>query len=43
MDMIGDPLELVRNLKTGFVNTFKKPKEGFKKGPLEGFKGILKG
>ena len=43
MEFIGNPVGLFSNIGTGIKDLYKKPKEGFVKGPLEGGLGILKG
>ncbi|CAI2385812.1 unnamed protein product [Moneuplotes crassus] len=42
-NLIGNPIQLVNNVSTGFRDFFYKPVEGFVEGPLEGGKGIAKG
>ena len=41
--LIGNPIQLVNNVSTGFKDFFFKPVEGFVEGPLEGGKGLAKG
>jgi len=43
LNIIGNPLGLFRNIKTGFVDLYEKPAEGFVKGPAEWGKGLAKG
>ena len=43
VDMLGDPVNFVKHLGTGVKEFYNKPKDGFKKGPIDGGKGILKG
>ena len=41
--LIGNPIQLVNNVSSGFKDFFYKPIEGFVEGPLEGGKGFVKG
>ena len=41
--LIGNPIQLVNNVSSGFKDFFYKPVEGFVEGPLEGGKGLAKG
>lgn len=41
VDMLGDPVNFVKHLGTGVKEFYNKPKDGFKKGPIDGGKGIL--
>jgi vacuolar protein sorting-associated protein 13A/C len=43
MDLLGNPVNLMKNIGTGFKDLFVKPANGFVRGPLQGFKGILDG
>jgi vacuolar protein sorting-associated protein 13A/C len=43
MDILGDPMGLIRNVGGGFQDLYEMPKEGFIKGPIEGGIGIAKG
>jgi len=43
MDVIGNPVGLIKNISTGFTDLVEKPIDGFLQGPLEGGKGVLKG
>lgn len=43
LDIIGSPVFFVSNIAGGFKEVYQKPREGFIKGPLEGFVGIGKG
>lgn len=41
--LIGNPIQLVNNVSTGFKDFFYKPIEGLVEGPIEGGKGFVKG
>jgi len=43
IDLLGNPVNLMKNIGTGFKDLFVKPANGFVRGPLQGFKGILDG
>jgi vacuolar protein sorting-associated protein 13A/C len=43
IDLLGNPVNLMKNIGTGFKDLIEKPANGFVKGPLQGFKGILAG
>ena len=43
MDILGNPVGLVKNLSLGFFNAFDYPIEGFILGPFEGIIGVAKG
>ena len=41
IDILGNPVNLVRGLGTGFSDFFQKPAKGIVKGPLEGIVGVV--
>ena len=43
VDILGNPVGLVKNLSLGFFNAFDYPIEGFILGPFEGIIGVAKG
>lgn len=43
LDILGNPVGLMKNIGTGVFDFIDKPIEGFVKGPLEGGYGIIKG
>lgn len=43
IEILGNPLGLVKNIGDGFYDLIDMPYEGFVKGPLEGGIGIAKG
>jgi vacuolar protein sorting-associated protein 13A/C len=43
IELIGNPVGLVKHLAVGIYDLFDKPIEGFIKGPIEGGIGIIKG
>lgn len=43
LDIIGNPLNIIRGVRSGSASFISQSKEGMVKGPLEGGKGIVKG
>ena len=43
LDIIGNPVKLVRNVGGGFYDFVNEPRKGFRNGPLEFGKGVAKG
>jgi len=43
IEILGNPVGLVKHLARGIYDLFDKPIEGFIKGPIEGGIGITKG
>lgn len=43
MDILGNPIGLIRNVGNGFQDLWEMPAEGFLQGPIEGGIGIAKG
>lgn len=43
INLIGNPLSLIKNIKSGVTDLFEMPAQGFVEGPLEGFGGIVSG
>ena len=43
LDILGNPVGLVRSVGTGVADVVRKPYQGFKKGPVQGIVGIPAG
>ena len=43
LNLIGNPVGLIKNIGKGMTDLINMPKEGFVKGPLEGGIGVIKG
>lgn len=43
VNIIGNPVGLIKNIMKGFVDLVDKPMTGFVKGPIEGGFGLAKG
>ena len=43
VDILGNPINLINNLGTGFSEFFQKPIKGIVKGPLQGLVGVVDG
>ena len=43
LDIVGNPVDLFKNISAGVVDMYQKPKEGFGKEFSEGGRGIIKG